>query len=61
MRPHGLAEKGLNWDKGQIPYQQIYTFLTVAVVEYTYLYSYCVEKLRVLSELIGRPFLNLED
>lgn len=47
MRPQVSAENGLNLDKGQIPYQQILTVLTVAVVEYAHLYSYCVEKIKI--------------
>jgi hypothetical protein len=61
MRPHGSAANGLNWDDGHIPYGQIYTVLSEAVPGYAHLYGYGIQKCKYFSELIGRPFPNLED
>ena len=61
MRPHGSSENGLNWDDGHIPYRQLDTVLSEAVAGYAHLYGYGIEKCKILSDLLGRPILNLED
>ena len=61
MRPHGSAENGLNWDDSHIPYRQLETVLSEAVACYAHLYIYGALKCKFLSELLGRPVLNLED
>jgi hypothetical protein len=61
MHPHGDAENGLNWDEGHINYNQFLAVLTEAVAGYSHLYSYGASKCQVLSDQIGRQFLNLED
>jgi len=61
IHPHCSAENGLNWNDGFIPYNQLETALREAGAGYARLYSYGIEKCKFLAELIGRPFLNLED
>ena len=61
MNPHGSTENGLNWDDGQIDYDQLETAMKEAVAGYAHLYSYGASKCRFLSKLLGRPILNLED
>jgi hypothetical protein len=61
MHPHGSAENGRSWDDGHIPYNQLYTVLSEAVAGYAHVYSYGAAKCKVISELIGRPILDLVD
>ena len=37
MRPHGYTENGINWDDGYIPYHQLSTVVSEAVVDFTHL------------------------
>ena len=61
MHPHGSIEKGINWDDGQIDYDQLETAVSEAVAGYARVYGYGISKCRFLPALLGRPILNLED
>jgi len=61
MSPHGSEENGLNWDDGIVPYNLLETALDETVARYAHLYSYGATKCQFLSDLLGRPVLNLED
>ena len=61
QRPHGSAENGLNWEEGNIPYNQLETALSGSFAGYAHLYSYVIRKCKFLAELIGSPVLNLEE
>ena len=61
MHYHGSTENGINWDDGEIDYNQLETTVKRAVAGHAHLYSYGVSKCRYLSELLSRPILNLED
>ena len=39
VRPHGDSEKGLNWDDGHTPYNQLSSVLNEAVDVYALLYA----------------------
>jgi hypothetical protein len=61
MKPHGSVEIGLNWEDGHIPYRHLQTAIDEALAGYAHLYAYGVEKCKLLSGLIHRPVLNIED
>ena len=61
MNPHGSEENGLNLDDGIVPYNLLETALDQTVARYAHLYSYGATKCQFLSDLLGRPVLNLED
>jgi len=61
MNPHGSEENGLNWDEGIVPYNLLETALNKTFARYSHLYSYSATKCQFLSDLLGRPILNLED
>jgi hypothetical protein len=52
---------GINWDGDHISYSQMSMVLSEAVANYAHLYAYGTVKCSFLSDLIERPFLNLED
>lgn len=62
--PHGasrLDENGLDWEDGHIAYRKLCTAVRQAVGEFAHLYSYGTTKCKLLSELLGRPNLDLQD
>jgi hypothetical protein len=59
MHPHDDAENDLNWDDDHINYNHLHTVIIEAVAGYAHLYSYGASKCQFLSNLIGRPFMNL--
>jgi len=61
MQPHGSEKNGLNWADGHIDYHELYIVLSEAVANYPHLYAYGVIKCAILSSLLQRPILNLED
>ena len=61
MTSHRSEEKGLNWGDGHITYDDLYTVVSEAVAGITHLYVYGVTKFCFLSEILGRPILNLQD
>ena len=61
MNPHGSEENCPNWDDGIVPYNLLETALNEALARYAHLYSYGATKCLFLSDLLGRPVLNLED
>ena len=61
INPHGSEENGLNWDDWIVPYNLFETALDETVAKYGHLYSYGATKCQFLSDLLGRPVLNLED
>jgi len=61
MNPHGSEENGLNWDDWIDPYNLLETALDETVARYAHLYRYGATKCLFLSDLLGRPVLNLED
>jgi hypothetical protein len=61
MFTHGSSDNGLNWDDGVIPYDQLFTVLSEAVVGYAHLYSRGTDKCEFLRNLLGRPILDLDD
>ena len=61
LHTHGSAENRLNWDVGNIPYNQLETALSESVARYAHLYSYRISKCNFLAELIVHSVLNLED
>jgi len=54
---HGSAENGLKWEA----YHELYTVASEAVAGFANLYAYGVSKCKFLTELLGRPILNLQD
>ena len=58
MASHGWDE---NWEDGQIAYHELYTVASKAVAGFAHLYTYGVSKCKYLTELLGRPILNLQD
>jgi len=61
MPSHGSDENWLNWKDGHIAYHDLYTVVRVAIAWLAYLYSYGTTKCKFLTELLGRPILNLQD
>ena len=61
MEPHGSKENGLNWANGFIPYDQVQTVLSEAVVPYDHLYARGVIKCELLRYILNRPIHNYED
>ena len=61
MTPHGAVENGLNWDDGHIAYSELYTVASEAVAGFAHLYAYVVAKCALLTELLSRLILNLQD
>jgi hypothetical protein len=61
MRPHCNSENGLNFDDGHIPYNQVSSVLNEAFAGFIHLYAYADAKCTLISQLLGRPLLNLED
>jgi len=61
MTSHGSYENGLNWEDGHIAYHDLYTVLSEAVAGFAHLFSYGVTKCKFLTDLQGRPILNLQD
>ena len=57
MKSHGSDENGLNWEDGLIAYHDLYT----AVAGFAHLYCYAITNFKFLTELLGRPILNLQD
>ena len=61
MTSHFSHENGLNWDDAQIACHDLYIVVSEAVTLVAQLYWYGVTKCKFLSELLGRPILNLQD
>ena len=61
MTFHGCDENGLNWEERHITYHELYTVVSEAVARFAHFYCYGVTKRKFLTELLGRPFLNLQD
>ena len=61
MTSHGSDENGLNWEDGHLAYHDLYTVLSEAVAGFAHLYCYGITKCKFLTELLGRPILNLQD
>jgi hypothetical protein len=60
MMLHGSEEKGPDLDDGHTTYK-LFTAVSEAVAGFAHLYSYGASKCKFLSELLGRPILNLQD
>jgi len=61
MTSHGSGENELNWEERHIAYHDLYMVVSEAVARFAHLYCYGVTKCKFLTELLGRPFLNLQD
>jgi len=61
MTSHGSNDNGLNWVDRHIAYHDLYTVVSEAVAGFAQLYCYAITKCTFLSELLGRPILNLQD
>ena len=61
MTSDGSDENGLNWEDGHISYHNLYLVVSEAVPGFAHLYCYGVTKCKFLTELMGRPNLNLQD
>ena len=61
MAAHSSDENELNWDDVFIPYHKLFTVLSEAVANFAHLYSIGTTKCKVLSDLLGKPFHDLQD
>jgi len=61
MMSHGSDGNELNWENGHIAYHDLYTVVSEAVAGFAHLYCYGITKCKFLTELLGRPILNLKD
>ena len=61
MAPHGCDENGLIWDDGHIPYHKLSPVVKEAVAGFAHVYSFGTTKCRLVSDLLERPILDLED
>ena len=61
VESNSAAKTGINWTDGIIAYTQLKTVLEEVTAGYAHLYAYGEDKCAFLSDLINRPFLNLED
>jgi len=61
MMSQSSDENGLNWENGHIAYHNLYMVVSEAVAGFAHLYCYGVTKCKFLTDLLGRPILNLQD
>ena len=61
MAPNCSDVNGLNWTDGHIAYHKLSTVVKEAVAGFAHVYSFGITKCRLLSELLERPILDLED
>ena len=61
MASQGSDENRLNWEDGHIAYHELYTFASESVAGFDHLYAYVISKCKLLTQLLGRPILNLQD
>ena len=61
MTSQASDENGLNWEDGQIAYHDLYMIVSEAKAGIAHLYCCGVRKCKFVTELLGRPILNLQD
>jgi hypothetical protein len=60
MMPYAWDENWLNWDYGHISYHKLFTVVSEAVAGIAHIYWNGVSKYKFLSELLGRPIVNVQ-
>jgi len=58
---YGSDGNGLNLENGHVAYHDVYMVLGEAVTGFAHLYFYIFTKCKFLTEILGRPILNLQD